>query len=74
MSHVLDRTLHKMIRVSLHLAEDLNPIYADPVQIEQVIMNLAVNARDAMPHGGDLVIETLNVRLDAGYGRQAPGS
>ncbi len=65
MGHVLDRTLHKMIRVSLHLAEDLNPIYADPVQIEQVIMNLAVNARDAMPHGGDLLIETLNVRLDA---------
>jgi CheY-like chemotaxis protein len=53
-----------MIEIELHLADDLGTVNADPAQVEQVLMNLAVNSRDAMPEGGRLVIETGNVTLD----------
>lgn len=63
----LERMLRRIIRESVEFEIDLDPqlgnIKADPGQIEQVIMNLAVNARDAMPNGGTLTIETRNVYL-----------
>ncbi len=64
---MLDRTVPKMIEIQLFLAEDLATINADATQMDQILMNLAVNARDAMPEGGRLVIETANVVLDEHY-------
>ena len=55
---MLPRLLGEQIRVSLSLAPEAGNVLADPAQIEQVIMNLAVNARDAMPRGGQLTIHT----------------
>ncbi|MBM3302472.1 MAG: response regulator, partial [Deltaproteobacteria bacterium] len=64
---MLERTLPKMIDIQLSLDEDLAKINADPTQIDQVLMNLAVNARDAMPDGGRLIIETATIMLDEEY-------
>ncbi len=66
---LLKRTLPKMIDIELFLQDDLRVINADPSQIEQILMNLAVNARDAMPEGGKLIIETENVVLEEEYCR-----
>lgn len=67
MEKMLGRLLGEAIELSLMLHRSLGRVLADPGQIEQVIMNLAVNARDAMPGGGKLSIETVNVELDADY-------
>ena len=64
---LLDRSLRENIQVRLDLAEDLWPVEIDPSQLELAILNVAVNARDAMPDGGRLTIETANTELDAGY-------
>jgi signal transduction histidine kinase/DNA-binding NarL/FixJ family response regulator len=64
---MLRRIIGEHIQLSTHLAQDLWLIKADPAQIEQIIVNLVVNARDAMPHGGHLSIETANVVLDEHY-------
>ncbi len=63
-SQLLKETIPRMIRIELSLADDLPPINADPVQLEQVLMNLAVNARDAMPDGGVLSFATRRLVLD----------
>ncbi|MBI4964283.1 MAG: PAS domain S-box protein [Desulfomonile tiedjei] len=64
---LLTRTVPKMIEVELALSNGLPPVIADPTQVEQVLMNLAVNARDAMPDGGKLTIVTRLVALDEEY-------
>ena len=61
---LLRRTIPKMIDIQLDLPDDLGDINADPTQMEQVLMNLAVNARDAMPDRGKLTLGTKNVTLD----------
>ncbi|MGD8502736.1 MAG: response regulator, partial [Syntrophobacterales bacterium] len=67
---LLGRTIPRMIEVQVHLAENLKLINADSVQLKQVLMNLAVNAKDAMPEGGKLMIETENVSLDHEFCRR----
>jgi two-component system, cell cycle sensor histidine kinase and response regulator CckA len=68
----LNRIIGADVEVNLKTGSNLSAIFADPAQIEQVVMNLAVNARDAMPHGGRLDIETSNVELDDSFQRLYP--
>lgn len=78
MDGMLHRLIGEDIDLQTQLAADLGSVQADPGQIEQVIMNLAINARDAMPQGGRLLITTTNVDIDDTYARQhvqvQPGS
>lgn len=67
---MLRRLLGEDMAIETHLAQDLGSVLADPGQLEQVLMNLAVNARDAMPRGGKLTIETAGVELDEDYAEQ----
>lgn len=69
---LLRNVIGERIEIQLQLAEDLNVIWADPGQVEQVLMNLSLNARDAMPNGGRLVVETKNVSVGDDYQRSHP--
>jgi nitrogen-specific signal transduction histidine kinase/ActR/RegA family two-component response regulator len=69
---MLRRLIGEDVRLVVVLGKGLGRVRADPGQLGQVIMNLAVNARDAMPSGGKLVIETSNVDLDGTYTRSHP--
>jgi PAS domain S-box-containing protein len=70
---LLQRTIGEHVRLETSLSEDLWPIRADPGQLTQVLVNLAVNARDAMPGGGSLTIGTDNVTVDESYLAGRPG-
>ncbi|MBK8150489.1 MAG: response regulator [Acidobacteria bacterium] len=66
---ILQETLPKSITLRYEISTDLKLINADPTQIHQVLMNLCINARDAMPSGGNLVLAARNVSLDDNYAR-----
>jgi two-component system cell cycle sensor histidine kinase/response regulator CckA len=74
----LDKMLHRVIgediQLTYRLSDDIGKVRVDPGQMEQVILNLAVNARDAMPSGGKLTIETSNAELDEAYAHAHIGS
>jgi PAS domain S-box-containing protein len=69
MSELLDRSLGELVRFEMVLAAGLWRVRTDPAQLESAILNLAVNARDAMPGGGKLTVETSNASIDGKYAR-----
>jgi PAS domain S-box-containing protein len=69
---LLRRTIDEKVEVLISLSPDPWLVEADPGQLEQVLVNLAVNARDAMPEGGTLTIDTDNVEIDGGYADTMP--
>ena len=69
MDEMLRRLIGENIELKMSLLPALGNVMADPGQVQQVVMNLAVNARDAMPEGGKVLIETTNVELDAEYAK-----
>src|SRR5580692_5570181 len=72
MGKLLPRLIGEDVELGIRMAPDLGKIRADASQMEQIIMNLAVNARDAMPTGGRLIIETSNAELDRTYNTTHP--
>ncbi|HWP85069.1 MAG TPA: response regulator [Terriglobia bacterium] len=73
LTQMLRALLGEDIEIVLSLEPALGKVKADPAQIDQILMNLAVNARDAMPHGGKLTLATANTELDQGYASQHAG-
>jgi signal transduction histidine kinase len=67
---IVAKLLGRGVELSMRLEPDLGPVIADAAQFEQIVMNLVVNARDAMPQGGRITIETANGELDEAYAEQ----
>ncbi|HSK50755.1 MAG TPA: PAS domain S-box protein [Solirubrobacterales bacterium] len=74
LENLLHRALGERVELETRFGDDLATVEADPGQIEQVLVNLAVNARDAMPDGGRLLIEVENAELDEEYTYMHPGT
>src|SRR5205814_4199939 len=72
-SNIIRGTFPKSISVHVSYPEVVSPIEGDPTQLHQVLLNLAVNARDAMPQGGTLTLSGSNINLDQYYAGMAPG-
>jgi len=72
MSKLLRRLVREDIEFGFHMGDSLGRVKADPGQIEQVLLNLTVNASDAMPQGGKLTIETKKLKVDAAYAHARP--
>jgi two-component system cell cycle sensor histidine kinase/response regulator CckA len=72
MGKMLPRLIGEDIDLEISMSPDLGRVKADPSQMEQVVLNLGVNARDAMPHGGKLTIETADVEVDDAFARRHP--
>jgi PAS domain S-box-containing protein len=72
LENLLQRALGERVELSTHFAEERIPVEIDPGQIEQVLVNLAVNARDAMPEGGRLLVEIERAELDEEYAYMHP--
>ena len=70
---MLRRLLGSQIKVVVRTTEGLGRVRADPVQMDQIVLNLSINGRDAMPRGGTLTLQTGNVELDASYTRTHQG-
>jgi len=70
--NLLRRTIPKMIEIDLQLQEDLYLVNADPIQIEQILINFGLNARDAMVEGGKIIIKTININLDNDFCKTRP--
>ena len=69
----LSRLIGEDVEIVIFPAKELGLVRIDPIQVDQLVMNLAINARDAMPSGGELVIETANVNLDEAFVKGSPG-
>jgi len=72
MTKMLNRVLTETISLQVNYSPHLSKVYCDAGMMEQVLMNLAVNARDAMPDGGKLIIRTSNEKIEADYARMKP--
>jgi two-component system cell cycle sensor histidine kinase/response regulator CckA len=72
-TQLLERMIPESIEVAMHMAAEDLVVEADPTQIQQVVMNLVLNARDAMPEGGQLLIKTARVELDEAFCQMHPG-
>ena len=69
MISVLKETLSRAINIRFDISNDIWTVFADPTQVHQVLMNICINARDAMPDGGTLTINAKNISLDENYAR-----